>query len=77
MLESEVSTGKGYIKMSGKGSCCSGSSTQKGMDNKADQCNPNNDKYEGHQKGYQGIGDKPDLDNHGNQMNPNNPEYKK
>ena len=45
-------------------------------DNKADQCNPNNDKHQGHQPGYPGTATKPDLDNHGNQLNPNHPEYK-
>lgn len=45
---------------------------QAGLDNHSDQCNPNNLKYEGHQKGYTGIGSKPDLNNHGEQLNPNN-----
>jgi hypothetical protein len=56
--------------MSGKGQ------GQANNDNKADQCNPNNDKHQGHQSDYTGTGTKADLDNHGNQLNPNNPEYK-
>ncbi|KAK3774866.1 hypothetical protein RRG08_008415 [Elysia crispata] len=44
-------------------------------DNKADQCNPNNPKYQGHEKGYQGTGTKADLDNHANQLNPNNERF--
>ena len=45
-------------------------------DNKSDQCNPNNDKHQGHKFDYTGTGTKADLDNHGNQLNPNNPEFK-
>ncbi|XP_067672588.1 uncharacterized protein [Haliotis asinina] len=48
---------------------------QKAADNRSNQCNPNNEKYQGHEKEYTGTGDKADLDNHGNQLNPNNPEY--
>ena len=44
-------------------------------DNRSDQCNPNNPKYEGHESKYSGTGDKADKDNHGNQLNPNNKEY--
>ena len=44
-------------------------------DNKANQCNPNNADYSGHQPGYQGTGDAADLNNHGNQMNPNNSRF--
>lgn len=44
-------------------------------DNHADQCNPNNPKYDGHTTGYGGSKTKADLDNHANQLNPNNPAY--
>ena len=44
-------------------------------DNRSDQCNPNNDKYEGHKKGYQGDKDKDNLDNHNEQLNPNNKKF--
>lgn len=50
--------------------------TKAANDNKSEQCNPNNPKYEGHQTEYQGTGDKPDLDNHSDQMNPNNEKSK-
>ncbi len=53
--------------MSGRG--------QADLNNHANQCNPNNDKYDGHQSGYSGTGTKADLDNHANQLNPNNQEY--
>jgi hypothetical protein len=44
-------------------------------DNKANQCNPNSDLYQGHQTGYHGSSDKASMDNHSNQMNPNNSSY--
>ncbi|PAA47450.1 hypothetical protein BOX15_Mlig011114g3 [Macrostomum lignano] len=44
-------------------------------DNKSNQCNPNNERYAGHQPGYQGTGTKADLDNHATQLNPNNERY--
>ncbi|CAI8012128.1 hypothetical protein GBAR_LOCUS7781 [Geodia barretti] len=53
----------------------SGTGTQTDKDNHADQCNPNNAQYAGHEKGYTGTGTKSDLDNHANQLNPNNPNY--
>ena len=68
--------------MSGSGSTPQGSygggssgQTQSNLDNKSDQCNPNNPSYGGHTSGYSGTGTKADLDNHGNQLNPNNERY--
>jgi len=49
--------------------------TQANLDNHADQCNPNNERYQGHKSGYPGTGDKPDRDNHANQLNPNHQEF--
>lgn len=43
-----------------------------GNDNRANQCNPNNDNFQGHDSAYQGTGTQADLDNHANQGNPNN-----
>jgi len=44
--------------------------------NKPKQCNPKHQPTgPGHQRGYQGYGDKADKDNHGNQLNPNNERY--
>jgi len=45
-------------------------------DNKSNQCNPNNDKHQGHTNAYGGDGTQKDKDNHGNQMNPNNATFK-
>ena len=53
----------------------SGIATKADLDNHANQCNPNNSRYQGHQQGYPGIATKADLDNHANQLNPNNPNY--
>ena len=53
------------------------SSTQADLDNHANQCNPNNDAYQGNDHdddddtGYSQA----DLDNHANQCNPNNDAY--
>ncbi|CAF4533911.1 unnamed protein product [Didymodactylos carnosus] len=44
-------------------------------DNKANQCNPNNSEYAGHQSGYGGTGDAADLNNHANQLNPNSDQF--
>ena len=41
-------------------------------DNHANQCNPNNPEFRGHQQGYTGKGNKADLDNHARQLNPEN-----
>jgi len=53
------------------------SSTQADLDNHANQCNPNNDAYQGNND--QGDDDtgysQADLDNHANQCNPNNDAY--
>lgn len=45
--------------------------------NHANQCNPNNARYNGYSKSYSGRGSKRDLNNHANQMNPNNAAYYK
>ncbi len=60
-----MSSGGGY----------SGTGTKADLDNHADQCNPNNAEYKGHDSGYSGTGTKPDLDNHANQGNPNHPSH--
>ena len=52
-----------------------GKTTQADRDNRSDQCNPNNPKYQGHVPSYSGKGDKADLDNRSNQKNPNNEVY--
>ncbi len=52
-----------------------GTGTKSDLDNHADQCNPNNTKYQGHQPGYPGDGTKADRDNHADQLNPNNPKF--
>ena len=48
---------------------------QAARDNRSDQLNPNNPKYQGGTTDYKGEGGKADLDNHANQLNPNNPEF--
>lgn len=50
-------------------------SNQRELDNHANQCNPNNSRYQGHTPGYGGSGTRADLNNHANQMNPNNGAY--
>ena len=68
----------GNFQMSSSQSSSGGtnsSQTQSNLDNKSDQCNPNNPRFEGHTPGYSGTGTKADLDNHGNQLNPNNERY--
>lgn len=45
------------------------------LDNHANQCNPNNERYQGHSSNYSGSGTKADLDNHSNQLNPNNERH--
>ena len=50
--------------------------TKADQDNRSNQCNPNNSRYQGHTPEYSGIGTKTDLDNHANQLNPNNKEYR-
>lgn len=45
------------------------------MDNRSNQCNPNNQTYQGHTSGYGGTGTRADLGNHSNQLNPNNSRY--
>lgn len=52
-----------------------GTGTKSDLDNHANQCNPNNPKYQGHTPGYPGDGNKADLDNHANQLNPNNDKF--
>ena len=54
---------------------CRDPETKAAADNHSDQCNPNNPKYQGHEKGYPGKGDKADLDHHSKQLNPNNSHY--
>lgn len=56
------------------------SSTQADLDNHANQCNPNNDAYQGDDSTGDDAGDdagysQADLDNHANQCNPNNDAY--
>jgi hypothetical protein len=48
---------------------------QADWDNHANQCNPNNENYQGYDSHYGGDGTQDDLDNHANQMNPNNDAY--
>ena len=50
--------------------------TKADLDNRSDQCNPNNSGYQGHTTGYSGTGTRPDLNSHANQLNPNNKEYR-
>ncbi len=57
------------------GDCTSTGTSKADSDNKSDQCNPNNSKYEGHSSGYSGTGTKDDLDNHSDQKNPNNKKH--
>eukprot|EP01024_Parvocaulis_polyphysoides_P007838 TRINITY_DN1230_c0_g1_i1.p1 TRINITY_DN1230_c0_g1~~TRINITY_DN1230_c0_g1_i1.p1 ORF type:complete len:229 (-),score=13.28 TRINITY_DN1230_c0_g1_i1:268-954(-) len=52
-----------------------GNGKRSALNNHANQCNPNNRRYGGYQRGYQGAGDYYDLNNHANQMNPNNYRY--
>ena len=52
-----------------------GTGTKADLDNHANQCNPNNAEYKGHDSAYPGKGDKPDLDNHAKQLNPNNEHH--
>ena len=47
--------------------------TQEELDNHANQCNPNNDEYDGYQE--HDDYSQADLDNHANQCNPNNDDY--
>ena len=61
--------------MSTTGGKYEGTGTKADLDNHADQCNPNNPEYAGHESGYKGDGTKADRDNHSDQMNPNNPKY--
>ena len=61
--------------MSSKGGGYSGTGDKADLDNHANQCNPNNPEYKGHDPKYPGTGDKADLDNHANQLNPNNSRY--
>ena len=63
-----------YFQTGGAG--YTGTGTKADLDNHANQCNPNNSEYKGHEKGYSGTGTKVDLDNHAHQLNPNNSEYK-
>ena len=52
------------------------SSTQADLDNHANQCNPNNDAYQGDDYDDDDGGySQADLDNHANQCNPNNDAY--
>mmetsp|Transcript_114122 Transcript_114122/g.362827 ORF Transcript_114122/g.362827 Transcript_114122/m.362827 type:complete len:175 (-) Transcript_114122:155-679(-) len=50
-----------------------GGQNQKELDNHANQCNPNNERYAGYDRHFAG-GDK-ERDNHANQMNPNNSSH--
>jgi hypothetical protein len=52
----------------------SSSQTQADLDNHANQCNPNNDAYQGDDHDDDGYS-QADLDNHANQCNPNNDAY--
>ncbi len=51
------------------------SSTQADFDNHANQCNPNNDAYQGDDDDDGPSYSQADLDNHANQCNPNNDAY--
>jgi len=57
--------------MSEKGGGYTGTGDKADLENHSNQCNPNNQNYQGHTPGYSGTGDKPDLDNHSDQLNPN------
>lgn len=46
-----------------------------GRDNRSNQCNPNNDRYQNHVSSYNGPKDNAAIDNRSNQMNPNNAAY--
>ena len=48
---------------------------QAARDNRSDQLNPNNPKYQGGTTKYTGEGTKADLDNHGDQLNPTSDKY--
>lgn len=56
--------------MSGKGAPIP---TPKDNDNHADQCNPNNPEYKGHDPKF--GGNQKEADNHGDQLNTNNPKF--
>ena len=60
--------------MSDKGGY-SGTGDKADLDNHSNQCNPNNERYQGYSSAYSGTGTKADLDNHSDQLNPNNPKY--
>ncbi len=60
-----MSSGGGY----------SGTGDKPDLDNHGQQCNPNNEKYQGYDCHYEGKGDKPDLDNHSRQKNPQDVRY--
>ena len=47
---------------------------QKELDNHANQCNPNNDRYQGYDRHYGGDGTQADRDNHAKQLDPNQSE---
>ena len=52
------------------------SQSKAALDNRANQCNPNNKPTgPGRPAGYLGLGTKDDLDNHANQLNPNNRRF--
>ena len=54
----------------------SSNQTQADLDNHANQCNPNNDAYQGNDGDDGGYTySQADLDNHANQCNPNNDAY--
>lgn len=53
----------------------SGTGDKADLDNRSNQCNPNNERHQGYSSAYSGTGTKVDLDNHSNQLNPNNERY--
>lgn len=48
---------------------------QAGRDNRGNQFNPNNERYQGGHTYFTGPRDKPVMDNKAQQQNPNNPNY--
>ncbi|KAL5010387.1 hypothetical protein ScPMuIL_012692 [Solemya velum] len=53
-----------------------GTRTRSGLNNHANQCNPNHRAYQGHTSGYGGSKGRRNMNNHANQMNPNNARFK-